>query len=339
LRGLLVATVCLVLFCVLVVPTAVVILYPRPFLPSQDVGAEEEGGMVEGGLVLKVFMADSGQIENIPLEDYLLGVVAGEMPARFEEEALKAQAVAARTYALKRLKSYGGSGCVKHPEADICTDPSCCQAYLREGELRRRWGVFSYPTYQQKIADAVKATNGLVITYDHELIDPLYHASCGGLGTEDASAVWGNAVPYLKPVVCQYDDDGHHATAEAVLTLQELEKQLGEPVTVPVSGGLDLKVSSRTPGGRVKDLQVGSSIVAGTEVRRLLSLNSTGFTWRLDDGGKVVFTTYGKGHGVGLCQYGANGMAKKSHDFFAILKHYYTGVEIEPLPGINPSES
>ncbi|MGI6130044.1 MAG: hypothetical protein ACOYEO_08160, partial [bacterium] len=81
-RGLLVATVCLVLFCVLVVPTAVVILYPRPFLPSQDVGAEEEGGMVEGGLVLKVFMADSGQIENIPLEDYLLGVVAGEMPAR-----------------------------------------------------------------------------------------------------------------------------------------------------------------------------------------------------------------------------------------------------------------
>lgn len=337
-RNLLIATVVLVFLVILVVPTAIVSFYPRPSLAPQDLESKGGTDLVETGPILKVYMAESGQIVHMPLEDYLVGVVAAEMPARFEEEALKAQAVAARTYALKRLKAYGGSGCAKHPEADICTDPSCCQAYLKEDELRRRWGIFSYPEYQLKIADAVAATNGLVITYDYQLIDPVYHASCGGLGTEDAAAVWGNAVPYLKPVSCPYDDNSPHQMAETVLTLKDLEKQLGEKVTVPVSGGLDLQVLVRTASGRVKELKVGNVTLPGTEVRQRLGLNSTSFSWQLAENGKVIFTTYGKGHGVGMCQYGANGLAKQGQDFRAILKHYYTGVEIEPPPGVSTTD-
>ena len=336
-RGLAVVTVCLVFFCVLVVPTAIVTLYPSPFeSPEMDFG--KGGDTVLTGPVLTVFMADSGKTEQMAIDDYLLGVVAGEMPASFEEEALKAQAVAARTYALKRLKSYGGNGCAKHPEADVCTDPACCQAYLRADELRRRWGVLSYPIYRLKIANAIDATRGLVITYEDQLIDPLYHASCGGLGTEDAADVWGNAVPYLKPVVCLYDDDGHRAMTETVVTLGEIETKFNRPITAPVSGGLDFTVLSRTKGGRIKDLQIGDAIVEGTELRHLLGLNSTGLSWRLVDGGKVIFTSYGKGHGVGMCQYGANGMAKMKKDYTAILEHYYTGTKVQPPPGINPSQ-
>lgn len=334
-RSLLTATVLLVFIAVLLVPTAVVSFYPSPKLLPQDPESLGRAEVVEMGPVLKVFQADSNQIKEMPLEDYLVGVVAGEMPALFEEEALKAQAVAARTYALRRLKAYGGSGCPKHPEADICTDASCCQAYLGENELRRQWGIFSYPGYRLKIAEAVAATQGLVITYDHELIDPLYHASCGGLGTEDAEAVWGNAVAYLVPVKCPHEADSPHVAVEVSFSLSELEQQLGGKVAIPVSGGVNLEVLERTASGRVQKLQAGDVTLAGPEVRQRLGLNSTGFTWRLAEAGKVVFTTYGKGHGVGMCQYGANGLAKRDYDFRAILKHYYNGVEVEPPPGIN----
>ncbi|HHV08261.1 MAG TPA: stage II sporulation protein D [Firmicutes bacterium] len=334
-RNMLIVTGLLVFVVVLVVPAAIVSFYPRPSLAPQTPESKQGADLVEKGPALKVFFADDDQLKEMWLEDYLVGVVAGEMPAKFEEEALKAQAVAARTYALRRLKAYGGSGCAKHPEADICTEPSCCQAYLGEKELRRRWGVFSYPEYYLKLSDVVASTYGLVITYDHELIDPVYHASCGNLGTEDAKAVWGNDVVYLKSVQCQYDSSPHLET-EAVFTFKDLEQQLEEKVAVPVSGGLDLQVLERTGSGRVKELRVGTATMAGTEVRKRLGLNSTGFTWRLDEAGKVVFTTYGKGHGVGMCQYGANGMAKQGKDFTTILKHYYSGVEVEPPPGINP---
>lgn len=318
-----------VLSVVLLLPAIVVSIPAEVRGPAP---AQPEAAGAAGGPDVKVFVAASGKVEVMPLEEYLVGVVAAEMPAEFHPEALKAQAVAARTYVLRRLKSYGGSGCPKHPEADICTDPTCCQGWLGRADLQRLWGLFSYPSYREKIADAVAATTGLVIMYDHELIDPVYHASCGGLGTEDAEAVWGNAVPYLKHVACRFDENPPHAGEEKAFSLAELGQRLGLEVSVPASQGLDLAVISRTTTGRVKELRAGRTTLAGTEVRKRLGLNSTSFTWRLENG-KVVFTTYGNGHAVGLCQYGANGLAKQGKDFRAILEYYYTGVEIAPPPG------
>jgi stage II sporulation protein D len=321
-----------VLLAVLVLPAAIVSLPGEA--PVTAPTSPEPAGADEGP-VLKVFVATSGQVEEMPLERYLIGVVAAEMPAEFHPEALKAQAVAARTYALRRLKSYGGSGCLKHPEADICTDPTCCQAWMSDAELRQRWGLFSYPHYREKIAEAVAATRGLVVTYDHELIDPVYHASCGGLGTEDAEVVWGNPVPYLRHVECTYDENPPHMGDQVEFTLAELARRLGVEVAVPTSKGLDMAIVGRTRSGRVKDLRVGQMTLSGVEVRRRLGLNSTNFNWRLSEDGKVVFTTYGNGHAVGLCQYGANGLAKQGKNFRAILQHYYTGVDISPPPGVS----
>ncbi|HKM39723.1 MAG TPA: stage II sporulation protein D, partial [bacterium] len=318
----------------------VVCFYPSPKPPVRGLEKAEGGtGVVELEPAPKVFVAEKGRIEEMAMEEYLIGVVAGEMPAQFEEEALKAQAVAARTYTLKRLRAGGGSGCPLHPEADICTDPNCCQAFLDQDKLRRRWGLFSYFNYRAKIAAAVAATSGLILTYDQGLIDPLYHASCGGLGTEDAEAVWGNAVPYLKPVHCHCGAQSPHVGVETVFTMAELEQGLGGEVVLPASGGAFLEVLERTASGRVYKLQVGQLTLAGTELRRRLGLNSTDFSWRVADAGNIVFITQGKGHGVGMCQYGANALAKKGYDFKAILQHYYTGVEIGPPAAIDPGQN
>lgn len=331
-RSLLAGVFIFVLLAVLVLPAAVIGVTGGARGPT---AAAPEPAAAEPGPSIKVFVTASGKVEEMPLERYLVGVTAAEMPAEFHPEALRAQAVAARTYALRRLKAYGGSGCAKHPEADICTDPACCQGWLSDGELRQRWGLFAYPRYHEKIAEAVAATAGLVITYDHELIDPVYHASCGGLGTEDAAAVWGSSVPYLRHVECTFDDNPPHMGDEVTFTLAELGKRLGLEVTVPASQGLDLAVVARTQAGRVKELRAGRMTLAGTEVRKRLGLNSTNFNWRLAGDGKVVFTTYGNGHAVGLCQYGANGLAKQGKDFRAILQYYYTGVDISPPPGVS----
>ncbi|MDK2926873.1 MAG: stage sporulation protein [Bacillota bacterium] len=323
-----------VLLAVLVLPAAVIGLMGGARGPAPEA---PEAARADEGPLLKVFVAARGEVEEMPLERYLVGVTAAEMPAEFHPEALKAQAVAARTYALRRLKSFGGAGCLKHPEADICTDPACCQGWLSESELRQRWGLFSYPHYHEKIAEAVAATAGLVITYDHELIDPVYHASCGGLGTEDAAAVWGSSVPYLRHVECNFDGNPPHMGDEVTFTLAELGERLGLEVAVPASQGLDLAVLSRTAAGRVKELRAGRMTLSGPEVRKRLGLNSTNFSWRLAEGGKVVFTTSGNGHAVGLCQYGANGLAKAGRDFRAILQHYYTGTTVSPPPGSSGS--
>lgn len=336
LRSFIAAAVLLVAAIVLLIPAAVVSFYPGPKPLPQDIVPGSDARVESMVPMLKVFRASTGMIEEMNLDDYLIGVVAGEMPARFEPEALRAQAVAARTYALRRCRIYGGNGCPKNQAADICTDPNCCQAFLGEDELRQRWGIFSYPEYRLKIAEAVAATQGLIITYNHELIDPVYHASCGGLGTEAVEAVWGNPVPYLVPVECCCGTENKHVAVETTFSLAELEQQLGGKITLLASGGIDLEVLERTAGGRVHRFRAGDVSLTGPDVRQRLGLNSTGFSWRLAEAGKVVFITHGKGHGVGMCQYGANRLAEQGYDFRAILEHYYTGTQVEPPPGMSP---
>jgi len=298
--------------------------------PVQETPQEETAG-----LTLRVFREETGEILELPLEDYVLGVVAAEMPAEFEEEALKAQAVAARTFALRRLRDDGGPGCEKHPEADVCTDPAHCQGWLSREEQQQKWGLVNYSRFQEKLARAVNSTEGLVITYNLELIDAAYHSTCAG-HTENASQVWGQEVPYLVGVPCPYDAASPRYREEVSYLLAEVAARLETQVAVPAAGGLgfavDMAVLEESKTGRVLKLQAGEKTYSGGEVRERLGLRSTKFQWQLE-GDNLVFTTLGYGHGVGLCQYGANGMAREGRSFREILQYYYRGVEIEKLPG------
>lgn len=279
----------------------------------------------EGEQQLKL-MLSAEQVIDISLEQYLCGVVAAEMPASFHEEALKAQAVVARTYALLRI--LGESNDEKHPTAHLCADSTHCQAWIDTKEMRKRWG-WHYSTNYKKIATAVEATKGEVLTYDGELIDPVYHASCGGVGTEDAQDVWGHEVPYLKSVACTYDPPHRQEPVVTQLSLQEFYSRLGisEQSVPAVAGGSVLEIQERTANGRVKSAKVGSQLFKGVDLRQELGLRSTDFSVTRS-GDDLVFSTQGYGHAVGMCQYGAEGLADTGAKYDQILKHYYQGTKL-----------
>lgn len=274
----------------------------------------------------------TGKIIKLPLEEYVVGVVAAEMPAQFQLEALKAQTLAARTYAVKRMYSYGGKPNDAHPNAEICTDPMHCQAWISREECKQRWGLMKYYLYIGKIEQSVRATIGEIITYNDTVIDPAYHGSCGGRGTENSEDVWSGITPYLRSVSC----DEEYRVSEQVYKMEIEKKQLlalvnKDGVEVKSAGDTqDIRVLKKSGQGRVKEIAVFGRIVSGSFLRQTLGLSSTLFTWRVK-GSRIEFASVGKGHGVGLCQYGSNGMALQGKDYKTILRHYYSGVKIQKL--------
>jgi len=276
---------------------------------------------------VRVYVHETGETVRVPLEEYLVGVVAAEMPASFPLEALKAQAVCARTWIAQRMFA-GGVANSRHPGADACDDPRHGQGYLSREKLRARWGALEYYRYYYRIRKAVRETGGQVLTHEGELIDPVYHASCGGK-TEKAADVWKLDVPYLQSVLCPYCEDPYPGEAKT-FTLKQVGELLGAGAdAVPAGAGSAgvLQVVEKTAAGRPKTVRLaGKSIPAGV-VRAYLGLRSTNFTWEID-GEKITFYTAGHGHGVGLCQYGAKGFARRGYDFQEILQHYYRDVEL-----------
>ncbi len=268
---------------------------------------------------------ESGETETMTMEEYLWGVVAAEMPASFQLEALKAQAVAARTYALRK----GSEVTAAHPDAMVCDDFTCCQAYLTREQGEANWGDQA-AFYADKVASAVAGTDGLVLTYGGTLIDAVFHSSSQG-STADASEVWGASVPYLRPVSTPEGEEvpNYHTTVtvplsdfKATIGKAHPEANLGEDYTTwfgPVS---------YTAAGAVAQLPVGGVAMGGTEYRTLFGLRSARFTLTAGEGG-VTFQVTGYGHGAGMSQYGANAMAAQGEDFQSILTHYYTGVSVE----------
>lgn len=252
----------------------------------------------------------SGSVITLSLEEYLIGVVGAEMPASFPIEALKAQAVVARTYALRKIES-GGK----------LTDTVSTQSYKDNSELQKMWGA-SYSTYYQKIKTAVESTEGLAIYYQGELIDAVYHSTSNGK-TEDSIYVWGNDIPYLKSVDSSWDKDASSYLREVSQDFTNVLNLLG----VDVTGDTSFEILSRDSSGRVLEVRVGTQTFNGVEFRNLLGLRSADFDLVLENG-NLVITTRGFGHGVGLSQYGASGMAKAGYTYEEILKHYYTGVSI-----------
>lgn len=252
-------------------------------------------------------------------EDYLIGVVAAEMPASFEDEALKAQAVAARTYTLYKSAS-------SFHEADVCTDYTHCQAYLTDEDMHTNWGK-DYDFYYDKIKNAVYSTKNQHLTYNDEPVMAVFH-SMGGGRTENSADVWGSPLPYLVSVDSPGEDaaTNYHSTY-SVTWAQFKEKIASLYPDIKLNSYLDISQPTLTEGGHVKSIMIASRSVSGTEIRTLFNLRSTKFDISFA-GDNVIFSVTGYGHGVGMSQYGANAMAKDGKTYKEILSHYYQGTTI-----------
>jgi stage II sporulation protein D len=281
------------------------------------------------GIIVRLYLKNENKIIPLELEEYIKGVVAAEMPAKFHLEALKAQAIAARTVTVKRLKHFGGPGYQAVQGADLSDDVNDSQAWLGKADLLKKWGLFNYYTYWRKISRAVEETSGLIITYEGKPVDAVYH-STSGPKTENSEEVWGVFQPYLRSVQCPFDKHSPRYFEEKTFPLLELQSRLGLDTYSPSSGDSFIRIINYTASGRVKNIKIGGRVYQGKELRSLLGLNSTFFTCQISDQ-KVVFKTIGYGHGVGLCQYGADGLAELGKDYKEIIHYYYQGVEIRKL--------
>ena len=312
----------------------VVVLFALPFVvrQAQDTGqdpqptAQEEAALPDSGHTLRVKGSD-GQVTEMDLNQYLWGVVAAEMPASFSQEALKAQAVAARTYALNKGPSSN------HPDADLCTDSACCQGWLSPEGRKAKWGD-SWQPLEERVEQAVQDTCAQVLTYEGELIEVLYHAASGGQ-TEDAAEVFSHSVPYLRSVDSPGEESYEGYAVEQRFSLEEAAELLlaafpdcgVEAAALPSQ----LELISLSETGRVKEMRVGNQTVQGREVRAALGLRSTLFTWETV-GDTLIFRVRGYGHGVGMSQAGARAMAAAGSDCAEILAHYYPGTVLTSLP-------
>lgn len=265
-----------------------------------------------------------GSVKTASLSDWLPGVIAGEMPALFDEEALKAQAVAARTYIINAKST----GTAAHPEADICDNSACCMAHLTETQMREKWGD-NYDAYLERISEAIRETDGEYLTYGGEAIQAVFHSSSAGR-TEDSSALW-SALPYLVSVSSpETGEDVPNYVSEVEVSVTDFAATLRAADKNPdLSGTPDTWVGELTldESGRVETADIGGTSISGAELRTLFALRSTAFTLDYVDGA-FLFTVTGSGHGVGMSQYGANVMAKNGSSYQDILAHYYPGTTL-----------
>ena len=265
---------------------------------------------------LPVQTSDS-TVVTMELETYLVGVLLGEMPAYFEQEALRAQAVVARTYAMRHHIRQD-----KHPGGAVCTDPGCCQAYVSETVYVERGGS---EADVEKIRKAVMDSAGWVLTYEGQLIDATYF-SCSGGRTEDALAVWGDDIPYLQSVESPGEEYASVYSDTVIYSLADFERMLSVDLEGPPEGWFT--EITYTPGGGIDKMKIGGREFSGTQLRSFLNLRSTVFVLT-SQGESVSITTRGYGHRVGMSQYGAEAMAQKGSDYQEILAHYYPGTTVE----------
>ena len=262
---------------------------------------------------------------DAPLEEYLVGVVAAEMPALFEEEALKAQAVAARTYAVYQMESQGIT------VDDLMENGG--QSYQSLAERQENWGE-SFSTYESRIRTAVEETAGEILVYEEEPILAVFHAISSG-ETESAENLWGGQdLPYLQSVASPQDETSLEYTYQHTFSLDEAAAllQQADPQLVLASGSLkeQMQVLSRSDAGYIQSIQIGNRTYTGQQIRTALGLRSTDFTVE-ENGDEITFTTYGYGHGAGMSQYGANALALEGYSYDDILHYYYTDVSLKKM--------
>lgn len=277
----------------------------KPEAPTQAV---TEPSHAKSTLTMHLLMPD-GTVQDMDMDDYLVGVVLAEMPASFETEALKAQAVVARTYTLKCIQSGA-----KH-DGSVCTDFACCQAYIAEGDYGGGYENL------EKVRGAVLATSGQVLTYQGNLIEATYF-SCSGGTTEDAVAVWGTDFPYLRSVESPGEEHATHYSDTVSFTAEAFQDALGQKISGSVKSWFGF--TTYTAGGGVNTMRIGGVDYKGTELRTRLGLRSTAFEVSVSED-TITVTTKGYGHRVGMSQYGADAMAVSGSTYEEILAHYYQG--------------
>lgn len=295
----------------------VVLIIPWSILRWQN-----ENG-VSDDVKVRVLMP-SGKVEKLPLEEYLVGVVAAEMPAEFEPEALKAQAIAARTYVARQLSQK------KLPDVGYDVDTTVqTQAWISDAQMKEQWGWFNYWRYRSKIQKAVQGTKGSVLVSNGEYIEAFYHSSSGRKPTERAEDVWSSSRPYLQNV-SSGEGNPERYVKRFVFTTQELFQKMGLKDSPRSLTGTDFQVISRTTVGRAKSVKVLGKVVPATQLRTLLGLTSTDIEWSIQPD-RLIITAYGNGHAVGMSQWGANDLAKKNKTAKEILAHYYPGTNLMNL--------
>ncbi len=280
--------------------------------------------------IIKLLHNKTGEVEEIPLDDYLCNVVSGEMPADYEEEAIKAQAVVARTYTIFKAQEK------KHINADICDDFGCCQAWVSKEDRLNRWEESKRESNWEKIEKCVKQTKGKIVTYENKPINALFHANSGGT-TELPVNVWGgSSLPYLQVVETAGEEGYAQYSSEIILSENELMDKLKtkyNDIKIDFRNEEDLKIIEYTDSNRVKTVKFGNHNLSGVETRTIIGLKSTNFEI-IKENNKIKFAVKGYGHGVGMSQTGANTMAREGKSYEEIINHFYVGVEIKDMNSI-----
>lgn len=280
---------------------------------------------LDNQIPISVYRTEVKKVEVIPIEEYITGVISAEMPADFELEALKAQALAARTYIIRRLAAKNFNDV---PEGAHVTDTVKHQVYMDDQQRKTTWGK-DYEWKIRKVRQAVVETEGKVLTYEGKPIDATFFSTSNGF-TENSEEYWGQKIPYLRSVQVPWDKNSPKYEWENKFTIKQLEEKLGVKIAAAASSIETnwIKVLEKTTGNRIAKLQIGDKSFSGKEIREKLELPSSSFDIQVQKG-TVHFTTFGYGHGVGMSQWGANGMAQEGKVATDIVKYFYQGVAIE----------
>lgn len=273
---------------------------------------------------IKLLHTGTGEVEEVLLDTYLLNVVSAEMPAEYEMEALKAQAVVARTYTIHKIKNAG-----KHENADICDSSLCCQAWISKENRLARWDENVRDEYWKKIEDAVNTTKGKYITYNGEPINAFFHSNSGGI-TELPINVWGGSYPYLQIVETSGEEEYSGYSSEVRISKDELVAKMFTKYNdfeIDFNNQDYIQILETNESNRVKKIKIGNKELSGVEARALFGLKSTKFSLEIA-GDQIIFSVIGYGHGVGLSQSGSDSLAKQGYDYISIIKHYYKDVQI-----------
>ncbi|WP_173915935.1 stage II sporulation protein D [Halobacillus sp. Marseille-Q1614] len=312
---------------IVILPTAVVVPYvnPQEHEVSQTTTEKTENNSIDETIILdqstevSVYRTQKDVVEKLPLEHYVVGVVASEMPEEFEKEALKAQALSARTYITSLLLNPDHSV----PQKADVTDTVTHQVFSSTADLKEKWGA-NYIQKINKIKEAVHDTQGQVIVYEDRLITASYFSTSNGF-TENSEDYWSAELPYLRSVESPWDKDSPKASNQTVIPVSVFEEKLS--VDLEQEPDLEASISERTNGDRVRQVTLNGKELTGKQIREKLNLPSSDFHWK-KKGDHIVISSEGYGHGVGMSQYGANGMAKSGKTYQEIIQHYYTGVKI-----------
>ena len=266
-------------------------------------------------------------VETLELEDYLINVVAAEMPVEYEEEALKAQATVARTYTLYQIENGH-----KHDNADVCDSSTCCQAWISKEKRYEKWGDNQDEKWS-KLTNAVYSTAGEVITYDGKPIDAFFHSNSGGT-TEIPINVWGGSdFPYLQVVETSGEDEYSQYYSEKEYTKAEIESKMKSAYSdfsIDWNEENCIEILEYTESSRIKTLKIGNKNISGVEARKIFELKSSNFTYEISES-TVKFKVIGYGHGVGLSQTGSNTLAKEGKNYKEIIEHFFKNIEIENI--------